>query len=226
MTISNFITLANTCAPEIHPTTLSAIVMQESRGNVHAIGINGKKKLSRQPSTRKEAIAIAEQLKRNGYNFDVGLGQINVKNLAWLGMSLSDLFDPCKNLKAMQIVLTHCYERATSKYSPEQKALRAALSCYNTGNFERGFTNAYVQKVVSHVGVKVPELIPMNDNSQEFEQLSTTTQEKMIVADPSATSKDKPIDAFTKTDAFTHKANSIRDAFTTENSFTVRKYRE
>lgn len=172
MVISNFMTLASTCAPAIHPDTLSAIIARESRGNIYAIGINGHHKLPRQPSTLKEAVAVAEELERNGHDFDVGLGQINVKNLGWLRMSLSDLFDPCKNLKAMQIVLTDCYQRAALRYGAGQTALQAALSCYNTGNFRHGFTNGYVQKVASYVKVKVPALAPLDAESNYQPQKS------------------------------------------------------
>ncbi|WP_455476222.1 lytic transglycosylase domain-containing protein [Bartonella sp. B17] len=205
----DFMVLAAACAPAIHPTTLSAVVMQESQGNIYAIGINGNYKLPHQPSTFEEAIATAEQLKRSGYNFDVGLGQINIRNLEWLGMSLSDLFDPCKNLKAVQTVLVHCYERAMLKYSSGQAALQAALSCYNTGNFKRGFINKYVQKVASRVGVKVPVLMPIDsDEVQEFVQHQTKTQEQTVNVKPSIVPQEELVDAFKS------KASSVHDAFT------------
>ncbi|EJF84444.1 lytic transglycosylase domain-containing protein [Candidatus Bartonella washoeensis] len=208
MTVPSFMMLAAVCAPAIHPTTLSTVVMQKSRGHIYAIGLHNNQKLSYQPSTFKEAIATAEQLKKNGHNFDIGLGQINIKNLEWLGMSLSDLFDPCKNLKAVQAVLTHCYERAMSKYKSEQTALQAALSCYNTGNFKSGFTNAYVQKVDSVVGVKVPALL--DKELQESLQIHTGEAGKTIKVELLSTTSEE------LADAFAHKISGVRDAFTTE----------
>ncbi|WP_406604067.1 lytic transglycosylase domain-containing protein [Bartonella gliris] len=210
MTVPSFMMLAAACAPAIHPATLSTIVMQKSQGHIYAIGLHNDQKLSYQPSTFKEAVATAEQLKQSGHNFDIGLGQINVKNLESLGMSLSDLFDPCKNLKAVQTVLTHCYKRAVSKYSSEQTALQAALSCYNTENFKGGSTNTYVQKNASYVEVKVPALL--DQESQESIQIHTGEAEKTIKTELlSTTSEEVP-------DAFTHKASGVRDAFKTGDS--------
>lgn len=149
--------LAARCAPTVHLTTLSAIVLQESGARPYAIGINGgTAKLARQPRTRAEAIATATWLRKGGHNFDAGLGQINVKNMSWLGLDVADLFDPCKNLRAAAVVIGDCYERAARRYGGGQPALRAALSCYNTGNFQRGFANGYVGKVGARLGVVVP----------------------------------------------------------------------
>lgn len=150
--------LAAQCAPWIHPTTLSAVVLQESRANPLAIGVNGSYKLKRQPRDKAEAIATARWLADNGHNFDAGLGQINVRNMRWLGLGFADLFDPCANLRGAGLVLSDCYSRASRIYGGGQKALMAALSCYNTGDFGRGLRNGYVGKVASRVGVAVPEL--------------------------------------------------------------------
>lgn len=159
MPATDFNQLAARCAPQIHPVTLSALVMQESQANPLAIGINGKSaKLARQPKTLDEAIATAEWLKKNGHNFDAGLGQINVKNMGWLGLNVADLFDPCINLRAAATVLQDCYSRAATGAGAGQGALRSALSCYNTGNFKRGFANGYVAKVSSRVGVQIPQV--------------------------------------------------------------------
>lgn len=148
--------LAATCAPDIHPITLSAIVKHESAYNQYAIGINRGTRLSSQPTNRAKAIETVRDLIRRGIDFDAGLGQINVRNWKWLGLTPETVFDPCTNLKAAQAVLRDCYVRATDQYAPGQPALMAALSCYNTGNFRNGFTNGYVNKVLASAGVKVP----------------------------------------------------------------------
>src|SRR5699024_1664981 len=72
------------------------------------------------------------------------------------------VFDPCTNLKAAQTVLSECYGRALKRYSDPQQAVRAALSCYNTGNFDRGFSNGYVGKVLAEAGVTVPAIKPQS----------------------------------------------------------------
>lgn len=157
---TDFAELAARCAPQIHPVTLSALVLQESHANPFAIGINGgTAKLQRQPRNRSEAIATADWLRINGHNFDAGLGQINVKNMGWLGLSVADLFDPCANLRAAGTVLADCYSRAAKGAGAGQTALRSALSCYNTGNFKRGFANGYVSKVAGRVGRTVPAIV-------------------------------------------------------------------
>lgn len=163
MAIVEFAMLAAMCAPNVHLTTLESVVTHESRANIYAIGVNGGTKLQRQPANLDEAVATAEWLKANGYDFDGGLGQVNVRNLPGLGMTIPDLFDPCKNLAGAAKVLTDCYDRAVPQFGAGQPALRAALSCYNTGNFERGFKNGYVQKVAAQVGVSVPALEPITD---------------------------------------------------------------
>lgn len=217
MALAEFAVLAAMCAPAIHPTTLSAVVTQESRGNIYAIGINGDYKLPRQPRTLEEAIATAEQLWRDGHNFDAGLAQINSSNLEWLGLSVADLFDPCKNLQGAQTVLLDCYERAVPKYGEGQTALQAALSCYNTGTFSRGFTNGYVQKVTSHVGVRVPALEPAEGASA-----GVSAQPAILRAVPKGKAARPTLGAQPReglADAFTHKGSGLRDAFTDDDVF-------
>jgi type IV secretion system protein VirB1 len=82
-----------------------------------------------------------------GLSIDMGLGQINSRNLSWLGLTLESVFDPCRNLQAMQAVLLSGYEKAAKTHGPGQQALVAALSAYNTGHPERGVRNGYVASV-------------------------------------------------------------------------------
>ncbi|WP_332060097.1 lytic transglycosylase domain-containing protein [Bartonella sp. CB74] len=220
MTILNFMALAAACAPTVHPTTLSVVIENESQGHIYAIGINGNHKLSHQPSTFEEAVIIAKQLKQDGHNFDVGLGQINVRNLEWFNMSLSDLFDPCKNLKAVQMILTHCYERAVSKYDSGQTALQAALNCYSTRGFEHDLTNTYVQESALSTEIKIPAFTPENNESLEFVQLRAEPQKQTVQTELSAFSQEEVADAFT------HKASSVHDAFATESSSFSEKRKE
>src|SRR4051812_42849159 len=112
----DFVDMAATCAPNVHIRTLSSIVRHESGLNPFAIGVNGGAKLQRQPRNKREAVSTAEQLKKQGYDFDAGLGQVNIRNLPALKMSIPDLFDPCANLRGAAIVLEDCYKRATNRY--------------------------------------------------------------------------------------------------------------
>lgn len=174
----DFPALAAQCAPGVHLDTLSAIVRHESGVNPFAIGINAKGvRLPRQPENKDEAVATANWLKSNGYNFDGGFGQVNVKNLDWLGMSVADLFDPCKNLAGAARVITDCYKRAEGRYTDQQAALHAALSCYNTGNFRDGFSNGYVLKVAANATLDVPALVPVANGSSEPLKLQGSAQQ-------------------------------------------------
>tara|TARA_R100000306_G_C4381419_1_gene144807 strand:+ start:9951 stop:10652 length:702 start_codon:yes stop_codon:yes gene_type:complete len=152
-----FLELAKECAPDVHVSTIMAIVRHESGFDPLAIGVNAKPHRSIKPKTREEAIQAVQDLLDAGKSFDAGYGQINNANWKWLGITPENVFDPCTNLKAAQRVLLQCYEGAQKKYQG-QAALHAALSCYNTGNYTYGFKNGYVAKVLSGAGLKVPAL--------------------------------------------------------------------
>ena len=144
-----FSTLAATCAPLVHASTARALVAVESGFNPHAIGVVGGV-LERQPRTAGEARATAAALQQQGWNFSVGLSQINQRNFDRLGLTATSAFDPCENLRAMQAVLGECFERA-GRQSPTKVAIRQALSCYYSGNFVTGFDHGYVRRVVAAV---------------------------------------------------------------------------
>ena len=139
--------LALQCAPTVHPATVAAIVAHESKGSVFAIGVNNGARLRRQPTELGEASRVAAALVRRGYSIDMGLGQINSRNMAWLGLDFRTAFDPCANLGASARVLTHNYRSALASNPNPQRALRIAFSLYNTGHPSRGFRNGYVRKI-------------------------------------------------------------------------------
>lgn len=165
METSTFLALVLACAPQVHADTAQALVSVESGFNPWAIGVVGGS-LLRQPRHRREAVATAKALQAAGWNFSVGLGQINVGNFKRLGLTLEAAFEPCSNLGAMQTVLAECFDRAQAPASTQpvdQAALRQALSCYYSGNFTTGFRHGYVAKVlvaVSAAGRSVPPLQP------------------------------------------------------------------
>ena len=142
-----FIALAAACAPLVDTSTARALVDVESAFNPHAIGVVGGA-LDRQPRDRVEALATTTALQAGGWNFSIGLGQINVRNLGRLGLTVEQAFDPCTNLAAMQKLLGDCFERASRATTLPQLALRQALSCYYSGNFVTGFREGYVVRVI------------------------------------------------------------------------------
>ena len=154
----DFIVLAQECAPGVAHQTLAAIVKTESAFKPLAIGINGRAKLPRHPDTKEKAVATAKWLIANGYNIDLGLGQVNSANLRKTGLTIEDAFDPCRNLAASASILRWNYEAAKRQISNDQQALNAALSMYNTGSFTRGFNNGYVRRVQASAGQVVPPI--------------------------------------------------------------------
>src|SRR6266446_8380479 len=88
------------CAPEVHVSTMQAIIRTESGFNPLAININGATRLPRQPKSKTEAIGWARWLITRGYSVDLGLMQINSANLPRLGLNAETVFDPCRNLQA------------------------------------------------------------------------------------------------------------------------------
>jgi type IV secretion system protein VirB1 len=144
----DFLLLSELCAPSVHPDTMSRLVRIESSFNPFAIGVVGAR-LLRQPQSRDAAIATTRWLGSHGYNYSVGLAQINRSNFAAQGLDETTAFDPCKNLYAASNILSHCYRQALLRTPEAQRALRAALSCYQSGNFITGFRVGYVLKLVN-----------------------------------------------------------------------------
>ncbi|MBK8376002.1 MAG: lytic transglycosylase domain-containing protein [Sphingomonadales bacterium] len=143
--------LASQCAPTVAPETVLAIIQTESSGEQFALNVNGGKQPARQTNAA-DAAATARRYVAAGYSVDLGLGQINSRNMRWLGLTWETVFDPCTNVAALARVLTTNYNSVKAGRDP-QTALRVALSMYNTGSQTRGFRNGYVAKVIRNAGV-------------------------------------------------------------------------
>jgi type IV secretion system protein VirB1 len=146
------LTLAAQCSANIAPQTLAAIVQTESHGNPLALNVNK----SRQPMPQVSAANAAATAKRYvaaGYSVDLGLGQINSRNMKILGLTWETVFDPCTTVAALGRVLTKNFEAVRDGKHP-QTALRIAISMYNTGSQSRGFHNGYVNKVVASARIR------------------------------------------------------------------------
>lgn len=156
--VASLLALAGSCAPSVAPETLISIVHTESRFNTLAIGVNSPGARKPVPATRAQAIAVARRLIRQGYNIDLGLGQINSANLGWLGLSVEDAFEPCRNLAAAARVLTTNYQ-SVARFAPSpDHAIATALSLYNTGDRRRGFRNGYVARVYASASTVIPQI--------------------------------------------------------------------
>lgn len=147
--------MMQTCAPNVAPQTIAAIIQVESGGNPYALGVNGKVKRLPRPTNAQEAARQARYYMSLGVSVDLGLMQINSRNLPGLGYTVEQVLDPCNNLKAGSRILSRGYAGAIKRYGTGQDALKAALSAYNTGNYEQGFKNGYVAKYYRGNGVQV-----------------------------------------------------------------------
>ena len=169
--------LAAQCAPDVAPETIAAIVQTESQGYELAINVNGLGRKVAQPTTLAQAIQVSRAYVAKGYSVDLGLGQINSRNMKALGLTWQTVFDPCTNIAAAGAVLAGNYRQVSRGLHP-QRALRIALSMYNTGSQSRGFANGYVGRVVGNAGVAdvaQPAAIPSTSIARPSETANAAT---------------------------------------------------
>jgi type IV secretion system protein VirB1 len=156
-----FAQLAASCGPQVHVDTLAAVARTESAFQTDAIYDNTDRR-QHLPKSREEAVAVATELvtvKR--HSVDVGLMQINSANLAALGVTLAEAFDPCKSIGAGARLLAAAYKPPASGQDA-QPALTQALSRYNTGDSTKGVVNGYVAKVQAAAEQVVPAIRLVN----------------------------------------------------------------
>lgn len=163
------------CAPAVDPVTMAAIVKQESGGQLWVINDNNGKRSYRLGS-KAEAVLKATELISAGHSIDMGLAQINSKNLGWLGLSVEQVFEPCENIAAGAKVLENGYKKTGS--------LPQALSMYNTGRPNSPVGQKYAESVFRHAGATVPA-IPGG-------KLADLPALDMAVTPPAASQKDRP----------------------------------
>ncbi|CAH0356080.1 hypothetical protein AQB9606_04543 [Aquabacterium sp. CECT 9606] len=166
---------------------MARIARVESSFNPYAIGVVGGR-LDRQPQSLDEALATAQWLERNGYNFSVGLVQVNKKNFARYGLTLETAFQACPNVRAGGEILKECYVRALrSRKGDEQAALRDSFSCYYSGNFITGYNHGYVLKVVSanlapsKAKLAVPRLVTQGSPAPRIVAQGVPANQKIII---------------------------------------------
>ena len=141
-------TYIHICSPNVAQTTMFAIVKTESHGNALAIGLNHGKRLLYGAKNITQASAWVDYLEKNNYDFDIGLAQINIKNVHKYGYKAHDMLDPCRNLSLASQILQKDYLDAKFKSKNSKDALYKAISAYNTGNYHSGISNGYVSRVI------------------------------------------------------------------------------
>ena len=116
------------------------VVRVESSHNPYAIGVVGGH-LVRQPKNLPEALSTVRMLESRGFNFSLGIAQVNRYNLGKYGLdSYEKAFEVCPNLQAGSRILAECYSRSGRDWGK-------SFSCYYSGNFVTGYRHGYVQKI-------------------------------------------------------------------------------
>ena len=162
MDLPLFIEHAQACAPAIEAVTLAKIAKQESALRPWALSVNypngtarklgepgGYARLQKQPSSKDQALRWAKRLIEQGHTVSFGLMQISSQNLARLGYTLEQAYEPCTNIKIAGMLLQQ--KLASAKTLAPGNPLPVALSLYNSGDLRMGFSNGYVSGVLGQV---------------------------------------------------------------------------
>lgn len=184
------------CAPYVAPATLAAIIRVESAGQPLAINVNKGPRIPT-PRTVAEASQIARVWIGRGHSVDLGLMQINSRNLARLGYTVEQMFEPCTNVRAGAAILSANYSAAARIHGEGQRALLDALSAYNTGSFARGYANGYVSRYFSagRANIRIggvagnympPALDPFTADTSVFSRKEHVNDGTGPAADPAA----------------------------------------
>lgn len=151
---SLLLSLFTSCGAGVPGDTLMSITGVESSGNPFVIA-NVTDGVSYYLASEEEAIAKAKLLTEQGKNYSAGLMQVNSKNFQGYNLTPDIAFNYCKNITAGAEILKECYARTGANVDPASR-LKAALSCYYSGNFTRGLVAkgnekiSYVANVVRH----------------------------------------------------------------------------
>ena len=126
LSVSAALSIATACAPAVDPHMVLAIGQHESGLDPLTIHDNNTGKSLHGGGV----LATAQQLIAVGHSLDLGLMQINDRNLKILDLTLADAFDPCKSVAAAARLL-------------------ALFSRYATGSPTRGIASGYASHVVA-----------------------------------------------------------------------------
>lgn len=153
------------------------VVDVESGANSFAIGVVGGR-LERQPKNLAEALATVRMLDAKGYNYSLGVAQVNRANLGKFGLdSYEKAFDTCSNLAAGAKILAACYASSGGNWGK-------AFSCYYSGNFVTGYRDGYVQKVYDSINRdRITTTRETDAQAIPLESPSATTRRKAISHD-------------------------------------------
>ena len=177
----------------VSPEVMQHIVQVESGANPYAIGVVGGQ-LEHQPRSLPEALATVQMLDARGYDFSVGLAQINRANFGRYGLdSYQKAFNACANLSAGAHILAGCYSSAHGDWGK-------AFSCYYSGNFTTGFRDGYVQKIYASINSTA-------DNPETTAPPPTPAPASALLAQPAPTGTGKAPSRITSLEPVTVRAS-------------------
>ena len=139
------------CAPMVDQQLMMRIISIESSHNPYAIGVVNAR-LQRQPQNLTEAKATANFLENAGYNYSVGLAQINRSNFSRFNLNFNNVFDACTNLNAGGQILSECLNRASAR-GYQADVTHKALSCYYSGQLNSEVGTQYANKVLAKLSI-------------------------------------------------------------------------
>ncbi|MGD6739543.1 lytic transglycosylase domain-containing protein (plasmid) [Photobacterium leiognathi subsp. mandapamensis] len=182
------LSLANQCQSNISTDIVQKLISVESGGDPFAIAIKGVP-IIKQPKSKEEAISAIKQLDSLGFNYSVGLMQVNHTNFKKYGLTIDSAFDYCPNIKAGSEIFADCLNRAKVKYNSksESQIINHAASCYYSGNFTYGFKKegsnnvSYVEKFN---GVRTNTHSPEKIKSHRIQNESNNTPEIKKSSEP------------------------------------------
>lgn len=177
-----FLAVAENCAPMVEPAALAAIVRLESGFNPLAIRVHSDAALKGQPATKQAAVAAANDLLAKRAEFGLGLGGLSVEIGRKHGLSLEDMFDPCRNLAVTGRLLAG-YLRASATPDAGDGAFGAAFARYfGQGDEEAGYLAGHDQRALSAMA----ELRPL------LPELPLTTGPSAVAAEREASEEAPP----------------------------------
>lgn len=164
------------CAPMVDQQLMMRVISVESSHNPYAIGVVNAH-LQRQPQNITEAKATAQFLENAGYNYSVGLAQINRSNFSRFNLNFDNVFDACTNLNAGGQILRECINRASAQ-GYQADITHKALSCYYSGQLNSAVGTQYANKVLAKLNVYSS---PANNKAIPIRAITTDKPENAVV---------------------------------------------